>query len=135
MKRILFLMMLLLAGSEVAVNAGELNSYRKISLNSAGRDIIGKSTDIDPENTPITRGIIHQPVYAYIYNSMVSLTFEDAFSSATVTVIDDATGETVYSETYSNPSSLNIDLNRESRGNYLLEIETEDLFLEGYFNL
>lgn len=135
MKRILFLMMLLLAGSEVAVNAGELNTYRKISLNSAGRDIKGESRDIDPENTPITRGIIHQPVNAYIYNSMVSITFEDVFSSATITIIDDATGETVYSETYSNPSSLNIDLNGESSSNYLIEIEADDTFLSGSFSL
>lgn len=134
MKRILFLMMLLLAGSEVAVNAGELNTYRTIVLNCIGRDI-KEGQDINPENTPITRGVIHQPVYAYINNSMVSLTFEDVFSSATVTVIDDATGETVYSETYSNPSSLNIDLNGESSSNYLIEIEADDTFLSGSFSL
>lgn len=136
MKRILFLMMLLLAGSEVAVNAGELNTYREIALNnSAGRDIKGKKSRVDPEDTPVTRGIIRQPVYAYINNSTVSITFEEVFSSATVTVIDDATGETIYSETYSNPSNLNIDLSGENSSNYLIEIEAEDLFLGGHFTL
>lgn len=62
MKRILFLMILLLVGSEVAVNAGVLNTYRKIVLNSTERDI-KEGSDVDPENTPITHGVTHQPVY------------------------------------------------------------------------
>ena len=45
------------------------------------------------------------------------------------------TGETVYSETCSNPVTLNIDLNGEKSGEYSIEIETDDIFLEGYFNL
>ena len=138
MKRILFFMMLLLAGSEVAVNAGELNTYREIPFtvsNSAERDAKGRKTEIDPETTPITRGITRQAVYAYIYNSMVTITFEEVFSTATVTVVNETTGETAYSEVHSNPAALNIDLNGESSGNYLIEIETDDAYLQGIFSL
>ena len=138
MKRILFLIMLLFAGSEVAVNAGELNTYREISLtvsNSAERDVKGRKTEIDPETTPITRGIIRQAAYAYIYNSMVTIMFKEVFSTATVTVINETTGETLYSEIHSSPATLNIDLNGENSGNYLIEIETDDTSLQGTFSL
>lgn len=138
MKRILFFMMLLLVGSEVAVNAGAFNTYREISLtvsNSAERDVKHEKKDIDPENTPITRGIIRQAAYAYIYNSMVTIMFEEVFSTATVTIVNETTGETVYSETHSSPAALNIDLNGESSGNYLIEIEANDALLIGDFNL
>lgn len=138
MKRFLFFMMLLLVGNEVAVNAGELNTYREIPLtvsNSAERDVKNEKKDIDSENTPITRGIIRQAVYAYIYNSMVAITFEEVFSTATVTIVNETTGETAYSEVHSNPAALNIDLNGESSGNYLIEIETDDAYLQGIFSL
>ena len=48
---------------------------------------------------------------------------------------NESTGETVYSETHSSPAALNIDLNGESTGNYLIEIETEDTLLTGSFSL
>lgn len=54
--------------------------------------------------------------------------------SATITITNETTGETVYSETCSNPVTLNIDLNGEKSGEYSIEIETDDIFLEGYFN-
>ena len=138
MKRILFFMMLLLAGSKEVVNAGELNTYREILLtvsNSAGRDIKGQKTQIDSETTPITRGIIRQAVYAYIYNSIVTITFEEVFSTATVTVVNETTGETVYSEIHSSLATLSIDLNGENSSNYLIEIEVNDIYITGTFKL
>ncbi|WP_290092922.1 DUF3244 domain-containing protein [uncultured Bacteroides sp.] len=48
---------------------------------------------------------------------------------------NESTGETVYSETCSNPAALNINLNGESTGNYLIEIEADDTLLIGVFYL
>lgn len=54
---------------------------------------------------------------------MVTIMFEEVFSTATVTIVNETTGETVYSEMHSSPAALSIDLNGESSGNYLIEIE------------
>ena len=80
------------------------------------------------EGLPIKRSIQRPIADAYLYNNVVNVSFN-------VTITNESTGETVYSETHSSPAALNIDLNGESTGNYLIEIETEDTLLTGSFSL
>lgn len=92
--------------------------------------------DIEPgEPVPTPRSIVLQPVYAYLYNKVVSLDFTETFSAVNVVITNQATGETIHSETYCNPITLSIDLNGESGGNYLIEIEADDTLLTGNFSL
>lgn len=72
---------------------------------------------------------------AYLYNDVVDISFNENIAVVSVTVTNESTGETVYSETHSNPAALSIDLNGESSGNYLIEIEADDALLIGGFNL
>ena len=87
------------------------------------------------EGLPIKRSIQRPIADAYLYNNVVNVSFNENIESATITITNETTGETVYSETCSNPVTLNIDLNGEKSGEYSIEIETDDIFLEGYFNL
>lgn len=118
MKHILFLIALLWSGGTI-VNANVLNNrYEVIVLTANNKDDtskdILKGKDVDTQDGPQTFGMIIQPVYASLYNKVVSVTFEETFSAATISIINEATGETVYTETYSNPASLNIDMSGES---------------------
>ncbi len=128
-----------MAGGKVTVYAEELNTYKEILLTAVQddteREIKGKQSETTSGDVPVSRSIVHQPVYAHIYSSMVTITFEDTFSTATVTIVNETTGETVYSEMHSSPAALSIDLNGENSGNYLIEIETDDALLIGDFNL
>lgn len=137
MRNILFLTSLLIVIS-TTTNAHTLSSECKaIALfikNDPGREI-PLNNDTDPEDGPFTRGVIHQPAYAYIDSNIITIVFEEAFSSSTVTITNETTGEAVYSETYNNPATLNIDLNGKSSGTYLIQIEADDTYLEGNFAL
>lgn len=87
------------------------------------------------EGLPIKRSIQRPVADAYLYNDMVAINFSESIETATIIVTNESTGETVYSETHSNPTTLNIDLSGESSGSYFIEIETDNVRLEGYFNL
>ncbi|MEL5893358.1 DUF3244 domain-containing protein [Bacteroides sp. GD17] len=124
----------------IATNAqASINTHRAIALTisnggDTGREII-EEQDVVPGNGPFTRGVIPQPAYAYIDNNVITVAFQESFSSATVTITNETTGEAVYSETYNNPATLNIDLNGKSSGTYLIQIEADDTYLEGNFAL
>lgn len=140
MKRVLLIILLFaLAGGNTTINAEGLDACKEIQLtavqNNAEREIKGKPTKTTSGNVPVSRSIIHQPVYAYIYSSIVSVSFEATASTATVTITRESTGETVYSEVHSSPSVLNINLNGESSGSYLIEIEADGTYLQGTFSL
>ncbi|WP_297676622.1 DUF3244 domain-containing protein [uncultured Bacteroides sp.] len=140
MKQILFFMMLLFAGSKVAINAKSLSqdSNGVIVLtvsDDTGREIKDQPTQISPEEMPITRGIIRQPAYAYIYNKVISIDFNATIEDATITITNATTGETVYTEISSNPVTINIDLNGEGNGDYIIEIEADGILLIGYFSI
>ena len=94
-----------------------------------------KSGSISPEDAPKTRSGISQPVCAYLYNKVVTVDFQAAFPAVTVNIINETTGETVYSELFINPVSFSIDLNGSSTGNYMIEIVSDEITLEGYFLL
>lgn len=87
------------------------------------------------EGLPIKRSIQRHIADAYIYNNVVSIHFNVAIAAATISITNESTGETVYLETCSNPAMLSIDLNGESNGNYLIEIETDETCLQGNFTL
>lgn len=87
------------------------------------------------EGLPIRRSVQRQIADAYLYNNVVNISFNEDIAVVNVTITNESTGETVYSQTYSNPSSLNIDLNGENSSNYLIEIEADDTFLSGSFSL
>ncbi|MEL5893434.1 DUF3244 domain-containing protein [Bacteroides sp. GD17] len=141
MKRILYLTalaLLFIITSTTTSKAEELvNNSREITLTVTQDDTrdLGQGHDVEPDDIKVPRSIILQPAYAYLYNNVVSLDFTETFSAVIVTITNNATGETVYSETCSNPATLNIDLSSESSGNYLIEIEADDTRLEGNFSL
>ena len=72
---------------------------------------------------------------AYLCNKVVTVDFQVAFSAVTVNVINETTGETVYSELFTNPASFSIDLNGRYAGEYIIEIVSDGMMLEGDFKL
>ena len=140
MKQILFLtaLVVLFIMNTTTSSAKELvDNSKEIALTVTKDDTqhIGKEKDIEPDKTGTTRSIILQPVYAYLHNKVVSLDFADTFSMVSVVITNNATGETVHIETYSNPVVLDIDLNGEKAGDYSITIEADSLCLEGSFSL
>lgn len=53
----------------------------------------------------------------------------------TVNVINEITGETIYSELFTNPTSFSIDLSGKDAGDYMIELVSDEITLEGYFPL
>lgn len=141
MKRILYLIALavfFIIMSTTTSNAKELaDNNGEITLTVAKDDTrhIGHGHDVEPDKAGTPRSIILQPAYAYLYDNVVNVSFNENIESATVIVTNESTGETVYSETHSSPTALNIDLNGENVGNYLIEIEADDVYMTGTFNL
>lgn len=82
-----------------------------------------------------TRSVVILPVHAYIGNEIITVTFQKSYSTATLTVINKRTGETVYTETACNPVQLSIDLNNENSGDYCIEITVDGTLLIGEFYL
>lgn len=106
-----------------------------LTVTDGNRNINEPDDDTDPETAPKTRSIIFQPAYAYLYNKVVTVDFQATFSAVTVNVVNDVTGETVYSELLASPTSVSIDLNEADSGDYRLEIISDGISLEGYFPL
>ncbi len=117
---------------------GNINSYAQtpgngqITLQYSNNKSPKERTEVGDENTPIKRSI-SQPVYAYLYNKVVTVDFQAAFSAVTVNVINETTGETVYSEQLINPAMFSINLN--GTGGYMIEIISDEISLEGHFFL
>lgn len=136
MKKVLFILFLFLvfAGS---ANAQFVFGSTTIMLTQkdGDRDPIEPVGDTSPEDAPQTRGVILQPVCASLYNKVVTVDFQAAFSAVTVNVINDTTGETVYSELFINPASFSIDLSGKGTRDYMIEITSDEITLEGHFSL
>lgn len=129
MKRLLLILLTIFSLGNIVVYAEEVN---KIILQQAVSD---DDIPINKEGGPIVRSIYMPVVDAYLYNDVVDISFNENIAVVSVTVTNESTGEIVYSETHSSPATLSIDLNGESSGNYLIEIEANDTLLIGYFNL
>ena len=127
MRRLLFILLTIFSLGNIAVHAEKVNDCIKIVLQqTVPGDYI---PPINKEGGPVVHSIYMPIVDAYLYNNVVNVSFNENIESATITITNETTGETVYSVT------LNIDLNGEKSGEYSIEIETDDIFLEGYFNL
>lgn len=94
-----------------------------------------KPKDWTGNGTPIRRSISFQPVHAYLYNNIINFDFEGVLSSVAISVINEITGESIYSGNYNSPNSIIIDLSAENDGCYLIRIEYDDILLAGHFVL
>ena len=136
MKKVLFILFLFLvfAGSANAqFSFGNIEIT--LTLKDGDRDPNEPVGDISPEDAPQTRSVISQLVYASLHNKVVTVDFRAAFPAVTVNVINDTTGETVYSELFINPASFSIDLSGKGTGDYMIEITSDEITLEGHLSL
>ena len=124
MKKVLFILFSFLI-FVVSVNAQFIfeNSVIVLTLKNGDRD------------APQTRSSISQPVYASLYNKVVTIDFQTVFSTVTVNIANKTTGEIVSSELFINPTSFSIDLNGKDTGDYMIEIISNEISLEGHFSL
>lgn len=140
MFRILYLIAVLsMTGSTIVANLqGATNNANKeivLTENQNATRPIRKEMDVEPGNGLTPRSVIFQPAYAYLCNNIVSIDFTEMFSTVNIIITHESTGEIVYTETYSAPATLSINLNGESSGEYLIKIEADDVLLEGVFSL
>ena len=103
-----------------------------VEYNNTEREIPLKN--LQP-NKPISRSIILQVAHAYLYNEVISVSFEEVMSTVTIKIIRESTGETVYSQEYMNPTVISVDLNLQDSGTYYIEIVSDEVCLEGEFIL
>lgn len=94
-----------------------------------------KKKTIDKKNHPIPRSILPGTANAYLYNNTVCIDFNETLPTVTILLINESTGETVYSETCDAPTNISINLDEESCGNYSIQIESDEAFLYGSFTL
>ena len=130
MKKLLFLLIAFLAWGTSAYSQ-EFIKGMEISLYGD----IKKDNNVDPEDMPQTRGIIFQPVHAYLYNKVVTVSFEEAMPTVTIKIIKEATGETVYSQEYMNPTVISVNLTGQDSETYSIEVVSDTISLEGEFIL
>lgn len=133
MKRLLLVLLTIFSFGIIVIYAEGVNNRIEIVFQQT------HSKDIDmpfnKDKGPVSRSINIPIAYAYIYNNVISINFNEDIEVATVTITNEATGEMVYSETCNSQVNLNIDLSGKDEGNYLIEIETDDTFLTGNFSL
>lgn len=103
-----------------------------VEYNNTEREIPLKN--LQP-NKPISRSLIPQIAYAYLYNKVVTVSFEEAMPTVTIKIIKEATGETVYSQEYMNPTVISVDLTGQDSETYSIEVVSDTISLEGEFIL
>ena len=103
-----------------------------IEYNNTEREIPLK--DFKPDK-PISRSIIPQVAHAYLYNKVISISFEEVMQIVTIKITKESTGETVYSQEYMNPTVVSIDLNMQDSDTYHIEIISDETYLKGEFIL
>lgn len=131
-----FIFILFFCSSFSTLTAQEcLTNVKKIVLTCYPIRPVDCTGSTSEEGLPIKRNIQRQLVEAYLYNDMVNISFNENIEAVTVIVTNESIGETIYSETHSSPTTLNIDLSSANSGNYRIEIETDDTCLEGNFSL
>lgn len=135
MKQLLFILLMLCANVTL-LKAERFSEFKEITLHVYADDARGVKTKGTLQDIPQTRSLIIQSVYAYLYDSnVISIDFSETFTTITVNIINEATGETVDSETCSNPASLIIDWSNKVSANYIIKIETDGIYWEGCFSL
>ena len=116
--------------SVCSIQAQEKGSM--VEYNNTEREIPLKN--LQP-NKPISRSLIPQIAYAYLYNKLVTVSFEEAMPTVTIKIIKEATGETVYSQEYMNPTVISVDLTGQDSETYSIEVVSDTISLEGEFML
>lgn len=116
--------------SVCSIQAQEKGSM--VEYNNTEREIPLKN--LQP-NKPISRSLIPQIAYAYLYNKVVTVSFEEAMPTVTIKIIKEATGETVYSQEYMNPTVISVDLTGQDSETYSIEVVSDTISLEGEFML
>lgn len=130
MKQILFIIIMLCFGKISIANESNPNE---------GSIVIYLTDDDEREhvNDPTTqkpdRSLSIPSASAYIYNNIVSIDFNKSSSAVIVSIIRVSTGESIYTNRYSYPTNINIDLSNTVSGEYQLQIETNNESLSGYF--
>jgi hypothetical protein len=84
------------------------------------------------EGGPIARSII---ISAYVNSDIVTVVFNKDLPSASITITNVSTGAVVYSEIYSMPTLITINVSAENSGEYQIEIVSDEIRLSGYFTL
>ena len=130
MKRLLFILISFFAWG-VSTYAQGFSQGIEITLHKD----IKKGNEVDPEEIPTTRSIIFQSAHAYLYNKVISASFEEVIPKVTIKIIKEATSETVYSQEYMNPATVSVDLSLQNSGIYYIEIVSDEVYLEGEFML
>lgn len=133
MKKLLLLLILIFIGNSI-ISAKASDKYTPIAL-CQGDDEREILREANGEDVPISRSIIFQPAYAYLCDKVVSVVFEETLSSVTINVVNEQSGETVYSQNYMNPVDLTIDLNDAGAGEYRIDIIADEVSLQGLFSL
>lgn len=116
--------------SVCSIQAQEKGSM--VEYNNTEREIPLKN--LQP-NKPISRSLIPQIAYAYLYNKVVTVSFEEAMLTVTIKIIKEATGEIVYSQEYMNPTVISVDLTEQDSETYSIEVVSDTISLEGEFML
>ena len=116
--------------SVCSIQAQEKGSM--VEYNNTEREIPLKN--LQP-NKPISRSLIAQIAYAYLYNKVVTVSFEEAMPTVTIKIIKEATGETVYSQEYMNPTVISVNLTGQDSETYSIEVVSDTISLEGEFIL
>ena len=116
--------------SVCSIQAQEKGSM--VEYNNTEREIPLKN--LQP-NKPISRSLIPQIAYAYLYNKVVTVSFEEAMLTVTIKIIKEATGEIVYSQKYMNPTIISVDLTGQDSETYSIEVVSDTISLEGEFML
>ena len=116
--------------SVCSIQAQEKGSM--VEYNNTEREIPLKN--LQP-NKPISRSLIPQIAYAYLYNKVVTVSFEEAMLTVTIKIIKEATGEIVYSQEYMNPTVISFDLTGQDSETYSIEVVSDTISLEGEFML
>lgn len=131
MKKLLFAFFVL------TVVLGSISLQAQDRFSFAGDD--EREIPLDPsgpiEGGPITRSIIIQPASAYVDSDIVTVVFNKDLPSASITITNVSTGAVVYSETYSMPTLITINVSAENSGKYQIEIVSDEIRLSGYFTL
>ena len=128
MKKLLFLLIAFLAWGTSAYSQ-EFIKGMEISLYGD----IKEDNNVDPETAPKTRSIMIQPAHAYLYNKVVSISFQEVIPTATIRIRKESNGETVYSQEYMSPMTISIDMTLQDSGTYYIEIVSDTISLEGEF--
>ena len=116
--------------SVCSIQAQEKGSM--VEYNNTEREIPLKN--LQP-NKPISRSLIPQIAYAYLYNKVVTVSFEEAMPTVTIKIIKEATGETVYSQEYMNPTVISVNLTGQDSETYSIVVVSDTISLEGEFIL